>query len=495
MKRYGLFLCLAIMMANIVSAQALKKYEGGMKPTPDIIALGKIFYDNYDDYMGSYQYYENNEGSRIKHGTYIISMKALWNIVEISGEYNDGEKSGKWTINDYFEYSTLGVKKRLLERSLVISFKNNELNGAFEYVKYNHRNENNTYKLSTKKNVKGALKDGMIQGKLMITSQNLIKEDVDSNTPETQKFQGTLDANGLPTGIWTLSITGVVDMNQHRLYRKGVLVAADEYDDSTGERNMIFASMDNIKKMPNMDDIKDSLIYGSHAIVYGGQVAIEKDYDARYYFSSMMGSSMGRGSWGNKPLTDIIPLEIWKIAPTISQQYKKCNKYYSQKDAIVYIKGEDKRLEERLRSMAEIEEKNRQDSIRRAESMREYNIKEANNNLSRELYQYMLTQPVKNIKKSYVEGHEIVFQTKTEVFRGIFKKENVKNSMGEMYNGAYNVLSNEPGDIYLLKFSHVVMMFDTAYPVEDVYLIDKRNGSAVVYKLTESALKNLPLKW
>ena len=220
---------------------------------------------------------------------------------------------------------------------------------------------------------------------------------------------------------------------------------------------------------------------------------MEKDNDSRDLFSSI--SSMGENSYGKKTLAAIIRWDIEKIAPTIADQFTKWDKYYSQTYARKYIKNENKKLEQRLRQMAEDEERNRQDSIARAESMRRYNIIVANNNLSGELYQYMLTQPVKNIKKSYVEGNEIVFQTKTDVFRGIFKKENVKNSMGEMYNGAYKVLSNESGDIYLLKFSHVVMMFDTAYPVEDVYLIDKRNGSAVVYKLTESALKNLPLKW
>ena len=492
MKRYGLFLCLAIMMANIVSAQALKKYEGGMKPTPDIIALGKIFDYYFDDCMGSYQYYENDEGGRIKHGTYKISRKNVFdNIIEISGEYNNGEKSGKWTINNYSEYSMLGIKTKLLNRSLIVNYKNDELNGVFEYIDYDY--DNNKYELSRKTDIKGTLENGIICGKLTITDQRLKKENVNFNCPETQKFQGTIDADGLPTGIWTLSNTGVVNMNQRRLYRKGVLVAADEYDDSTGEINMIFASMDNIKKMPNMDEIKDSLIYGSHVIVYRGQVAMEKDNDSRDLFSSI--SSMGENSYGKKTLAAIIRWDIEKIAPTIADQFTKWDKYYSQTYARKYIKNENKKLEQRLRQMAEDEERNRQDSIARAESMRRYNIIDANNNLSGELYQYMLTQPVKNIKKSYVEGNEIVFQTKTDVFRGIFKKENVKNSMGEMYNGAYKVLSNESGDIYLLKFSHVVMMFDTAYPVEDVYLIDKRNGSAVVYKLTESALKNLPLKW
>lgn len=144
------------------------------------------------------------------------------------------------------------------------------------------------------------------------------------------------------------------------------------------------------------------------------------------------------------------------------------------------------------KKIKEIQEKKRkererfvQDSIRDRQRM----IERANRDIDYEFYNYTSYIPakIKIIKKSYMEGSDVVFKTKSEVFRGEFKKEYMKNSMGEIYQGEYNVLSNKTGDIMLVKFIWSAEVV--------VCLIDKRADKVETYKVMPSALKGLPLIW
>ena len=495
MKKIGLFVCFAIMMANIVSAQNLKKYEGSMKLTEDILSLGKIFYDDLessagvlDEYIGSYQYYEDNYGGRIKQGLYKIKIKPyvfLGAHIEISGKYIDGKKDGKWTINH-------GRDNKIYE-SLIITFKNNELNGSFEFVDDFYYDN----MLTTETKLVGTIKDSIIQGDMLITERRLKKS---TNHPETQKIQGTIGLDGLPKGMWTLTITGDVDMNQRRFHHNGIVVALDEFDNSTGERNLIYTPLDNIKTTEAVNDIKDTLVYGKKAIVYNGKIAIEtKDGNPEY------NSKMSLWSYGNHRFVAIIPSEIEDITPEIKLQFEKWEYYYSQEEAIKFIKNKEKQLKEELSRKQKLEEQNRQDSIRQARLVYEHNQRESNNRFKEELIQYKRTEPVEKIKKSSVEGKDVIFQTKDKVFRGEFRKEYVKNDIGEPFDFddhlnssdlryclITTVLSNKSGDIVLIRFKEYKSGYFDGFVV---YLIDKRDSKTDVYEVAKSALKKLPLEW
>lgn len=492
MKRICLFVCFAVMMVNIVSAQNLKKYEGSMKLTEDILSLGKLFYDGlessagaWDEYIGSYQYYENNDGSRIKHGLYKIKIKPylfLGAHIEISGKYIDGKKDGKWTINH-------GRDNKIYE-NLIITFKDDELNGRFEYV------DNFYYDniLTTETKIVGTIKDSIIQGDMLITERRLKKS---TNWPETQKIQGTIGSDGLPQGIWTLTITGDVDMKQRRFYRNGIVVAIDEYDNSTGERNLIYTPLDNIKTIEVVNDIKDTIVYEKKAIVYNGNIAMPQKDGKPEYNSTMSSFSYGHGRF-------LIDSHLSEITLATKMQSEKWEYYYSQEEAIKYITEK----ENELKRKQELKERNRQDSIREAKSLYAAKLRESNNRLKEELIKYKRTEPVDKIKKSSIKGNEIVFQTKDKVLRGEFRKEYVKNDMGEPFDfdnlgsirGYRNfdaeaittVLSNKSGDIVLIRFKEYKNGYFDGFVV---CLIDKRDSKADVYEVAKSALKGLPIEW
>lgn len=309
---------------------------------------------------------------------------------------------------------------------------------------------------------------------MLITERRLKKS---TNWPETQKIQGTIGSDGLPQGIWTLTITGDVDMKQRRFYRNGIVVAIDEFDNSTGERNLIYTPLDNIKTIDAINDIKDTIVYEKKAIVYKGKIAMPKKDGKPEYNSTMSSFSYGHRRF-------LIDSHISDITPATKMQSEKWEYYYSQEEAIKFITDKEKQLKEELSRKQKLEEKNRQDSIRKVQAKNMI----SNRNMDEELDRYARMVPDKKIKKSYIEGKEIVFQTKSDVFRGEFKKEFLKNSNGEKYERLfwrnYKVLSNESCDIVLIKLNN-----------NSIHLIDKRSGNAEVYEVTKSALKGLPIEW
>ena len=150
-------------------------------------------------------------------------------------------------------------------------------------------------------------------------------------------------------------------------------------------------------------------------------------------------------------------------------------------------------VQDSIKKEQDRQKKIKQDSIQKAREEHERQLNNANKIITDELNLCINNKPNKIIKKSSVEGNVIVFKTKYEEFRDVFKKEYLKNSMGYVYNDIpfstknnSKVFSNEAGGLILFKFEKDSKKY--------VYLICKKNGQIQdVYELTKSALKDLPL--
>lgn len=156
-------------------------------------------------------------------------------------------------------------------------------------------------------------------------------------------------------------------------------------------------------------------------------------------------------------------------------------------------KNRENYVQDSIKKEQDRQEKIKQDSIRKAREEHERQLNNANKKITDELNLCINNKPNKKIKKSSVEGNVIVFKTKDTEFKGVFRKDHLKNSMGYVYNDIpfstrnnSKALSNETGDLILFKFEKESKQY--------VYLICKKNGQIQeVYELTKSALKDLPL--
>lgn len=460
MKRIVLFVCIAIMMANIVSAQNLKKYEGEIRYPSDL----KVLSDFMGDYMdsktlfGSYDYYENSDGERIKHGNFQLIYKNGngVNCRVLRGEYSNGLRSGQWIIKDsiarkeYIKVHRLGTLK--------ITYKNDIINGPCEY---HNMYLKGSFSYST---IKCNFNNGIIVGEVTV------RHCKESDTTKVREYKGPVSNDGLLHGLWTITDKGGLEMLQKRLYYKGGLVCVEESDFSTGEKYMCYSAFEGMTKTPNINEIKDTIVNGLNCIMWNDKIAA-KTSDYANYNSKMTNTMMG----------DVVFKSFqYSLYSTLENQRQSWGYKYSEQELV------------RIRKERELFV---QDSIRKEQQLREQQIKKANANLSEELFGYIRAQTDKKIKKSSVEGNIIVFQAQPDVFRGEFKEEYMKNSMGETYKNdnqkllryKTKVLSNNEGDVILLMFEKDSKNI--------MYLIHKNGQKTVIYEVTKSALKGLPIEW
>ena len=457
MKRIGLFVCFAIIMANIVSAQAVKKYEGEMRYPSDLKLLSQFFgTDIYNARLiGSYYYYENQDGERVKHGVYQFYFKDGLDYVVLRGQYLDGQKTGEWIIKD----SIMAKEriKKIEKNNLKITYENDDINGPCQYAKYAK---------ATFTNIKCNFNNRVIVGDVVVQSYR--------DTTRIREYKGFVSDDGLLHGIWTIRDKGGLEMLQKRMYYKGGLVSIEESDFSTGDKYMCYCAFNGMTKTPNMEDIKDTIVNGLDCIIWNGQIAV-KDEDRGGYNSKM----------SDERLSNIVFYALkYSLYSTMQEQQESWDYKYSVKS-----------FSEKTERIRKERERFVQDSIRKEQQLREEQLKEANTMLSEELLRYINIQPDKKIKKSSIEGNVIVFQAQPEVFRGEFKEEYMKNSMGEIYPNdnrqllqyRAKVLSNKACDVILLKFEKDSKLF--------VYLIHKNGQKTDIYEVTQSAFKGLPIEW
>ncbi len=256
MKKSVLIACLALMCANIAQAQKTTRYEGVMIIPKDLVQMRQFLpYISDDKGEGYYDYYENADGDRVKHGKFMFIHKysvSVWQVMY--GQYTHGKKTGVWVVKD-----SIVAKQRIKKYELnnaKATYANDSLNGSFVYTKCEHAH---FYTLSCN------FANGRMIGDVTIKYEPYENK--------TSILQGKIGEDGLPTGIWTLTDKIDVEVAQKRLYMNGVCIYAEEKNQATGERYTTYSVFEGINKMPVATEITGN----ETAIEYNGQTATRKD--------------------------------------------------------------------------------------------------------------------------------------------------------------------------------------------------------------------------
>lgn len=463
MKRLSLLLCLTIITC-IVSAQNTKSYKGQMKVPSDLLFLEKIYslpYDRQGEAL--YKYYEDADGTRVKHGSFRFNIFGGASNIFVIGNYVNGKKDGVWTIYRYsgLDSGFYDIENPVLDDqclSLIINYKSDSIYGKYKYAKIeDYREIINS----------GNIINGQIQGRVIFEIGGY-------------KMTFEVGADGMPAGIWTITANDEgIEKIQRRFFHKGALVAIDEFDNSTGERILKYCAFEGLNQAPNMDRIKDSITDKNFYIIYDGHIAIRM-LDER---KTVAVNNLLKSFMLDQPTSFIIPSELDVLADNLklNEQKTKWSYVYSENQF-----NEQKRLEqlERKRFV--------HDSLLIIKKHQK-EIKIANREFTSFLEDisshYITGNKILNIdgkieKCTNING-KITFIINKEKIGGKFSKEYVKTSVDEVYiqSSIVEVLSTEDGLILICKYH-----YDSHYnPTNVVLLIIKEGPKKGVYEITASA--------
>lgn len=289
MKKSILFACIALMCANIAQAQKTTRYEGAMALPSDLLQMSPFLANNKGE--GYYDYYENTDGDRVKHGKFVFKVKqgTAWNV--LSGQYTHGKKTGLWTVKDSLP-SKQYIKHAL--HDVTASYENDSLN-SFVYQKFK---SGHYYTLEC------SFKNGRMIGDVTIT----FKPDPKKNN--ISKLQGRIGEDGLPIGVWIVTDNIDIEVTQKRLYVQGICVYVEERNQSTGERYSTYSVFEGVKKMPELSDFNISTINGEAHITYNGQTAKKEDIGNKYE-TQANAQSLAKNEVYSL-IYEILPYDGWK---------------------------------------------------------------------------------------------------------------------------------------------------------------------------------------
>jgi len=283
--------CILLTLAvgtEYVSAQTIKTYSGGMKFPSDA-----YFLDEGESGTGSYQYYEK-DGKRVKHGSFKFTNNGNY----IAGQFSHGRKQGVWIYrktwrhtrkaytgtnvikgfgnNIYIEHEHVGAKDWGESSECTITFKNDVPNGQYRYTEKHSENGITTSSYSGS----AIMKDGKLSG----TFTAYYSDNDDNITANC-----TVDNQGRANGTWTINQT--YDNKKSKIKHEfchGMLIKTSEYDDSTGEDEIIY-------KNKKYDAFKRLAKFGRDTLVYP-RCMIEGDilYSKRYLKENEYPSFKGR---------------------------------------------------------------------------------------------------------------------------------------------------------------------------------------------------------
>lgn len=278
MKKQCLILCF-IILSSIVSAQNIKRYEGKMKMPVDLAQFkGVVTETKHSDLTditgdGYYDYYENDDEDRVKHGKFYLNFPSRY---KINGTYKHGKKDGQWT----FESNKEDVNIFLRIISLKVTYKYDILNGPCILVcKFDM---GDVYPLCT---ISCVFKNGIITGEASVVNE-VSSLSVNNGNQIISECKGIIDENGLLDGIWNIHDKGGIEITRKQFYYKGTLIYVEEKDFSTGEKTVCYSAFNNLKKAPDIDKIRDTVVLGKKGIVYNGKIAIKDrhiDYPSNVY--------------------------------------------------------------------------------------------------------------------------------------------------------------------------------------------------------------------
>jgi len=498
MKKYTFIF--AIMVASVAQAQQIKTYEGAMNLPSELKVLGELYDVSSNDIhcQGSYQYYENPDGDRIKHDSFnFLSIKIGYPDILIDGRYSHGKKDGRWTIrainkNGEMVKPHMGIAYNQHCGGFTINYKNDSLSGDYLLI---GTSDGGIYETQ----YSGKIVNGRIQGKVsfkktMTLSFGSVKDNSLANECE---MTGEIGSDGMPTGIWTVSDKGGIEKVQRRYFHNGVLVAIDEMDNSTGERTLCYCAFDGLKKVPNMQEIKDSVSGNDIYIIYNGQVAIKTKDDKSIDYNS----HLGRYSMGDYAVSLAVPLSLMKLSKVIETQVVGWAYVYSEKKI--------KEIQEQKRKERELFVK---DSIRQAENAqneRKWKEKAANEKFDRfwegfmekhlgSIYgMYTIINTNGKIKKcEQINDVTSFIISKNETLRGHFAKQNVKTNAGNTYQPSdenATILENDEHTMIVFIYKYGKTNFSFLIVKDKDQHLDRYGRIKAVYEIKDSALKCLNL--
>lgn len=254
MKRFLALMLLFVLGTSMTSAQSTKKYDGPMKLPWDLYMFMRFDPRSFET-NGSYSYYENADEDRIKHGDFLFTYTAKNFNREMRGHYTDGKKTGAWTIKDIKTATKTNYAKHM---DVAFAFKDDYLDGPFKGTFHNGHEE---YVISF------TFKKGRIVDPFHIKVTDDWEEGL------SWEIDGSVDENGLPTGIWVLKQKGGIEITQKRLYMKGALVYIQEQDASSGSKTLPYCAFSGLKKAPAAEEISFVSVDGDECISYQGQTA------------------------------------------------------------------------------------------------------------------------------------------------------------------------------------------------------------------------------
>lgn len=201
-----------------LQAQTLKTYSGP-----------------YGKGTATYQYYEDNNGERVYHGTF--SYKGLEGTIKIVGSYKNGKRNGNWvgTLENHF-YLLL-----TMTGTIQVNYLNGNREGISTYTLTRNVDkfdvsgkETETCKINFKNNIPSGEYYRTITSKV---NSNAGKRDINTVT------KGFFDENGYKTGDWNIqSIKNNFPTEEIKKYKKGYCYWYISRVSSTGEINKRFDS-------------------------------------------------------------------------------------------------------------------------------------------------------------------------------------------------------------------------------------------------------------
>lgn len=215
MKKIIFIFCLIVNCA--VSAQTIKTYKGQMSKRPvERVNFGLNLHMSLAPENWSYQYYENEDGERIYHGSLTYNFKYGKNAYyTIKGQYKQGKKDGLWEFK--------AVRNgNLLRGKLLANYSDDVLDGPFEYQDFSDVN----YDI---RKMNGTFSKGELQGELkcLMTGKYFKKNVV-----------AYFSNGGYPDGIWKIDDKSSIEKNTIVKFVNNFLVFQSVIDKSTGERKI-----------------------------------------------------------------------------------------------------------------------------------------------------------------------------------------------------------------------------------------------------------------
>lgn len=473
MRKLLILVCFAS-LANIIIAQNIKRYEGEMKLPSDLNQFKGILHQKYDkDYpypiggTGYYDYYEDSDGTRIKHGKFFLESGGNYGIHGpnvISGTYSHGKKVGQWTFEPPKDKDKGYIKH--LYSSLKITFKDDIFCGPCEFIE-----DRDDYKV----NILCNFNNGIITGKASVVHKY--------EASITKECHGDINEEGLLHGIWNFSSKGGIEITQKRLYYKGALVYAEEFDFSTGEKTICYTAYDNLNEIPDLEKIKDTILNGGqYGIVYCDQFAIKTTNTTNISFKSKI---------------DCSPYFIWTFPESMTKSEPLKNQcdnwdkaFFSQKEYEKQQTDIYKKRQERIAdSINEAQARAERERFESRISLHNYINEFAAKHVLVSGNEFRTITPCNTdgrIKKCSNTNGEITFIIGKETVKGKFSTDYVKTDAGETFNPFPERLSStEDGKMLLYKYQ-VPGCYGKC-----VFLIVKDGPLKGVYELSSSAQKCL----